>query len=345
MIVARRFEADGMRRLAFSGLIIAGLSSLLAGCVAGPIERSEPLRARNQHPAQLTAIHAQPRAVRATEVGRVDVGAQLDWTSLWLRPGRGADAFTADGEIARMQIDARVGIVPDVDLEIGVPLLHASGGMLDSFIEGWHDVFGLPQADRDDFPRDQYRVEATRGGALAYQLEEDGVRFGDVPVFLSWFPVTADGEGVSFGIRGGVEIPTGSERNGTGNGGYDYNVSLLGAYDGDGFSLFGWGGHSWIARPDTARDAGLPVPDVDSAGVGLQVAVTRDLTGLAQVEYETSVLRELDDAHADQAQVQLWLGGRYRLGKRASIEAAVGEDLVSDVSPDVTFHLGIRFGL
>jgi len=323
---------------------------LLPACVAHPLERPAPLHVRNQHPAQLTAIHGTPRAIRPVPPGQRQVAARVDWTSLWLQPGSGPDRLVTDGELLRSELELRLGIGRGVDVDIGVPLLHASSGLLDGFIEGWHEFFRLPQNGRDDAPRDEFDVGAVhrrRDGtrADAYRLEEDGIRLGDIPVFVTWFPRWVEDEtGFSVGVRGGVELPTGKEEDGVGNGGLDFHLGFLAGYDGIGFSVFTWGGHSFVHHADRARDAGLDYPDIDAFGAGIELGLTERLSALTQVEWERSLLRELADSHAERDQALLWIGGRYRLGERSDIEFGVGEDLVENVSPDVTFHLGFRIG-
>lgn len=344
-------DADRSRRRPLLAVVGVSLVSLVAGCATRPIDRPGPLSVRNQHPAQLTAMDAMPRSARTTPPGRIDAAWRFDWTSLWLRPGRGADRLETDGEIVRNEIAGRIGLVPGVDLEIALPFVVASAGVLDSFIESWHRVFGLPQNARDEFPRDEFRVVATRdigtGEARdAYRLDPHGVRTGDLPIVLTWSPVQPEGaRGASFGLRAGVELPTGSERDGYGNGGLDALVGFVAGYDLGLVSLFSWGSHTWVHRADRARDAGLPIPDVDRLGVGGEWAFHDDWSAILQVGWERSVLGRLDDEHAERDQALVWMGGRHRLAEDSRLEFGVAEDLVSDVSPDVTFHvaLEIRF--
>jgi len=325
-----------------------GIALVSGGCVATRFDDAAPLRVRNQHPVQLTAIHGIARAARPTQPGAVDARLGLDWTSLWLRPGDGANRFEADGEVLRAEAAVRFGLLPSVDVEVLVPVVHASGGTLDGFIEGWHDLFALPQNDRDEFPRNQFRVDAVRRRAdgttaTAYALDEGGVRLGDVPIFVTWFPIEASGDRARYalGVRAGVELPTGDERDGYGSGGIDAHLGWVGGVDWIGASLFGWGGRSWVDDPDTARDAGLSIPDLDAAGVGVEWGFLPDLRGIVQVEWERSVLGDLDGSRASRDQIGLWLGGRVRLSDRATLEAGIGEDLASDVSADVTFHVAV----
>jgi hypothetical protein len=320
---------------------------LLTACAFPPLTDPAPLATRNQHPVQLTVLHLGPRAARALPGGEVEVGGTVDWTSMWLLPGEGRDRIELDGELVRIGPGLRVGLGSGVDVRVEVPLLHASGGVLDGFIEAWHEVFILPQNRRDEFPRDRFVARAHRrdvSGPLqtAYDLDETSLRLGDIPIEVAWFPEAMQGKEFQVGFRAGLELPTGNEDRGHGNGEVDGGVGIVAGWRHEAWAITGWGGWSWVGTPDMAKRAGLGYGDVPSLGIGLEVSLVEGLSCLSQIQWERSVLRELDNDHARSDQALLWLGGRYRFSPRHEIELAVGEDLIRNVSTDVTLHLGLR---
>lgn len=317
---------------------------LLPGCSLPRLNRPAPLRARNQHPAQLTVL--LPGATAGPqEGGRGTARVTFDWTSLWLLPDSGQDEIHLDGDLLRTVLHLQFGLIDGLDVQVELPVTHASGGELDSFVEGWHDLFGLPDSRRSSNPRNKFRVDATTPQGTAYELDNHGVHLGDVPILLSWFPFrNLAGGPLSFGVRGGVELPTGDDDDGVGNGGLDASVGVLGAWEGQSFAVFGWGDHTWVHRPDRAKDVGLEYPDVFSAGLGVEVAVLSQLSLIGQLQWEQSVLRRLDQENAEKDQVNIWMGGRVRFGDQWAMEFGVAEDLVGRVSPDVTIHLGLSYG-
>lgn len=321
--------------------------ALLGGCASLP--DSQPLGVRNLHPVQLTAIHLMPRAATREPAGRVRTEARLQGANILQADESVRDEADFDAEIYRAELITRIGLGAGFDVEISLPLVHAAGGSFDSAIEGWHDVFGFTQADREEVPRDRFIGEVSRlqsHGSLqtAYELEKDGVHAGDLPITLSFIPIEPEGgEGFGLGIRGGLELPTGREDDGFGNGGLDGSVGVIGSYLGEGWALHGWASYAWIARPATARRAGLHYPDVASAGLGSEVAVSEWLSALAQLDYESSVLARLDADDASRDQLLLWLGGRWRTGTSTRLELAVAEDLLPSVSPDVILHIAFGF--
>ena len=342
------------RSLIEGGLGLWGLVLLLmaaAGCRSEGYRLVDPapLAVRNQHPVQLTRMHAGPRPPRAVASGESEAELSVDWTSLWLRPGDGFDRIELDGEILRLTPTLRYGLGQGFDLSLGLPFQLTSGGVLDSFIETWHEIFALPQNRRDQFARDRFVVRADTFGAFglqpAYQMNERPLRPADWPIALAWFP-ELDGEAWSFGVQGGIELPTGDEDDGFGNGELDWMLGMIGSWRSERVALSAWGGWTWSADdPKRARSRGLQYGDAPNLGGSLEFALSDRLSALAQVEWERSLLQNLDDRHANRDQVLLWLGGRWRLGEQSALEFAVGEDLVRSVSPDVTFHVAWRIGL
>lgn len=316
-----------------------------AACRLPDLAHPAPLDVRNQHPAQLTAIHVAPRKASPVAAGAVELETTLDWTNLWLRPGPGTDTIELDGELVRVRPRLRAGLGGGFDLSVELPLMHASGGVLDPFIEAWHDFFGLSQNQRELFPHGRFAVRAERGpgGAqrAAYELDE-GVGLGDLPITLAWFPLGERAGRLEVGIQAGVELPTGEENRGFGNGEVDGMLGAIAAWQARSLCLFAWGGWAWVGTARTARRAGLAYRDHPSVGGGAEVALTAWLSALAQVEWERSVLGLLANDHAASDQMLLWIGGRLRLTESFDLSLAVGEDLLGDVSPDITFHLGTR---
>lgn len=338
------------------GAVCSTALLVLVACQGARLQDSVPLTVRNQHPAQLLSMHAGARPGAALGEGDVEVEGSLIWSNLWLRPGAGQDRIELDGELLRVEPGLRVGLGRGFELAARVPLFSTSGGELDSFLEGWHDAFGLPQNQRNEFDRGRFVVRADRntgsGLETAWELGREGLHIADIPIELAWFPVGAprgseavDGGPWSFGLRAGVELPTGDEAIGFGNGGFDFMLGFAGAYRRERWALTAWGGHTWTSRPDSARAVGLPWGDLSTLGLAGEVAITDRLSALVQLEWESSVLKALDETHADRNQLLIWMGGRWAFSDRSSIEVSVGEDLIRSVSPDVSFALGIRHRL
>jgi hypothetical protein len=208
--------------------------------------------------------------------------------------------------------------------------------VLDSFIESWHDFFGLPQGNRRDLPKDAYDVRYRRTGQPVTSVR-DGTALGDVQLEAGRVLATgADRELVAWL---GAELPTGSETHGTGNGGVDLAAWLAGRIAlGEKVDVSGQAG-AVVPNGDG------PVPSADVAGFGtvaLGWRIVPAFTALAQLDVHSALAKGADAEFLQTATI-LTLGGRIRMKSGAVFEAGVSEDVAVNHSPDVVFYFGFRW--
>ena len=83
--------------------------------------------------------------------------------------------------------------------------------------------------------------------------------------------------------------------------------------------------------------------DVTSLGLGVELPLKPGLHAMAQVEWETSTLRDLGPKVTSREQVLLWFGARYRATPQCYLEVGFGEDLRGMASPDFTAWMGVTW--
>ncbi len=323
----------------------AWVAVLSAGCATRPSYRG-PLPERNQHPAQQLVVHLSPAPVASLPAGESVARLQASYSSLWLTgssplgsiPSR---SYRMDGEYLRTEAMLRIGLGRNVELAAAVPFAHTTGGFLDGFIIGYHDLLGFPDQHRDQEPRDRFEVGATRGGTTVWGIERSGFELLDVPVDLKWTVIQPQAGQPGIALRCGVELPLGDDERGYGSGGLDSTLGVLVGYRLGDVDLTGHAQHAFASTPDQARHAGFSFADVTSLGLAAEVPVLDGLTGLCQIEWETSTLRRLDLPAVSRNQLLLWIGGRVDVAADWAIEVALGEDLASLVSPDFTATLAM----
>jgi len=351
----------------------ASLQVLVSGCAASapalpqtpPAAAAQttpswagPLPVRNQHPAQLTVLHLPVTSTEVLPAGDVALRGDLAYTSLFLGEGTPGNRFRMDGEYLRAAVGLRLGLGEvglgdyargGLELGLELPMAHTGGGFLDGFLIGYHRVLGLPDQGRDRVPRGEYEIVAERDGQTVFSVERSAAELLDVPVWLTWNllaePRTTGGAGPSAGwgiaVRAGLELPTGDHRRGFGSGGLDAGVGLLVDHRSPYCAVYAQVQHTWVSSPGPVRDAGYRLANMTAVSLALELALTDNLHAYAQLGYENSTLRRLQQQEVARDQLLLWLGGRYRLLDRWSLEFAIGEDLIGFVSPDVTFWLGM----
>ncbi|MBK8100512.1 MAG: DUF3187 family protein [Planctomycetes bacterium] len=246
-----------------------------------------------------------------------------------------------DGELLRVGTRLRLGVGGGGEVGAELPFAHAAGGFLDDFVIHYHEWFGFPDQGRDDAPRDAFGVEATAAGRTVYRLEAGGVELLDVPLSYTQSVLESGRDRIGLAVRGGVELPTGDQGRGYGNGGVDVGFGVLADLPTSWAEFTAHAQHTFAATPSAARGAGVDFGDVTSVGGGVELPLSPSLAAVVQLEWETSALRELGFPKASRDQLQLWTGGRLLLGERLGLEVTVGEDLVSFVSPDFTIWIGL----
>lgn len=343
------------RRPALSGsfhvvvlLGVAGLPSV--GCVALPEDAPlhGPMAIRNQHPAQLTVQRLLPRTSHL-DSGVVESRVDLAYTSLFLSGQDVAtgNSFLMDGEYLRTAVSARYGLDHGFAIGAELPFVHTTGGFLDSFITDWHDLFGFPNRGRENFPSNDFNVRAERGNTTAFEVEERSLELADIPLELSWTAIEPTPESRwGLALRAGIELPTGDDDRGIGNGETDFAVGVVGEYRGRAVGFTAHIEHTFAGTPDRASRAGLAFRDVTSFGAGVEWVLYPGFAAIVQTEYETSTLRDLGFPRAADDQWNIWTGARVMLTDRTGLEITVGEDLSTYIAPDFTvwFALHHRFG-
>lgn len=330
-------------RIATAAIVSAGL--WLAACrVAGDARFDGPMPVRNQHPVQQVVLHLDPISAQAPADGEVELRWNTAYANLFLGETRGGDRFEMDGELLRTAVAARVGVGDGLALGIELPFAYGTGGFLDDFVVDWHELIGAPSQGRDTHPRDEFRIEATRGGALAFGVDAGEFALRDVPLSVAWsaLPIT-QARPVGLALRAAVELPTGDSAAGFGNGEVDWAIGATGEARLSNCSLTGWLQHAFAGTPGRARRAGLGFADVTSFGLGAELSLGPHWSLLAQSEYENSALRRLPIDIASDDQWLLWVGARARLGGGASAEVGFGEDLISYVAPDFVAWVSLRW--
>jgi len=206
----------------------------------------------------------------------------------------------------------------------------------------------LENGKRSQAPHGRFGIQAIHDGSTAYRMDQRQISLLDLPIEAMWQIFEHQGAvDLDLAVRAAVELPTGDQQAGYGNGGLDYAVGVVGEIAIGPVALSTHVGHTSVATPDRARGAGLEYADGISSGIGLEAAMTEDLSAIVQVEMDQTVLRKLRHVHTESDQWVLWAGMRGRFSNGVQFELAFGEDLTLNSSPDFTvfFALRAQFGL
>jgi len=173
---------------------------------------------------QFTPTFTGPLEVKE---GQVRTLVNCRWINVWafhvnsdipFEPGMDLDTFPfkfgtfmIDLEAISMSTEIMYGLTKDINLELSVPVYRIEGGIMDGFIEGFHNLFGISQHRRTQTGRDQARVFFIDEKSRHIMLLEDDLgktALGDIAIY-GGYRILESQPALSF--RLGVKLPTHTE--------------------------------------------------------------------------------------------------------------------------------------
>ncbi len=301
---------------------------------------AEPLATRNQHP--LVALYGlpMPLAARLPGAGSGRIGANLNWSNFATTDSSDQRSYTLDGEVFEVRVQAEHAMGDRFAVHGELAWRQLSGGSLDSLVENWHDLFGMPNGARDRLPEDALLIDYSAGESTLLRVENDSSGLADLPLSLGYQLTASERGAVATWLT--LKVPTGKAEDLTGSGAVDVALSLAGERQlSDRWQLFGQANVAWLGNGDVLED--LQQDFAGSLLAGTTWQAWRGLELTAQLEANTAVMDTGTDLDGDA--VVLTLGGRYRTQSGWMWDFGFSEDLQVDASPDIVFLLAVRHSL
>ena len=247
---------------------------------------------------------------------------------------RGGETLRIDVENLRYQLGLTWRGDPWL-LRIDLPASTSSAGELDTLIEDWHDFFGFPQGKRDELPKDRLEISYRRGGTVEFAQHSDSGGLGDVALALGYRLRPA--------LTGfvGIELPTGSIDDYTGNEAVDVAIWLGGERErGETLRLYGLFGLAFPGDGDLLD--GLVADLIPVAQAGLEYRFTERYAGMLQFDAHGAWLEDSDlRAFGESLQLQVGLG-LIDLLPGCRIDLFFSEDVSVGSAPDISFGLRLQ---
>ncbi len=313
---------------AAAGALLLALCA--AGCALIP-EHSDapqmrvrgPIPERVQQPIKLGTLGFRPRRAATQAAGRTSLGIESTYSNIYQNgSGPGGQEVVLDAETWNNTLITTYGLSERADLELDLSVLYASNGFLDSVIESWHGFWGMPGGGREERPRDTYEMRVDTAGQTIYTLDPYEFSLLDTPLVFTERLVDEQGSTPAVALRAGVDLPTGSEARGTGNGGWDWGVGVLAEKSWERWTMTG--ALDWVdaKRPSSFVSAGVDVYDGFDVQLGLGVPLERQALALDRPDPHAPGDARLHDQGARPRDAR----PRHRrgLGHRAGFAAARG---------------------
>lgn len=327
--------------LPYPGAAVAALLALLPGLKVCVVQAQEeglvaPLINRNLSPFA-TGLGV-PVMESATPLGNggVTVRWDLHWASHSLREEDDTGVLELDGETRRQDLRVLLGLSENIDLVLNVPWIQHSAGSLDSLIDNWHDLWGMPEGARAEQPRDVLRFSV--GGADPFSLDRSASGLGDVELGLNW-RLWGD-ERQDLATFAQLTLDTGDAADLTGSGDTAFAVGLRYTRHGCGPAALSCHLQVGTADPGDLSLEARERSTVLYGGLSLAWQLGPEFAAVAQLEardnaYEAGPLGASD--------VAVWggLGLRWQPEGAWTLEAQFSEDLKVGSAPDISFRLSV----
>ena len=300
-----------------------------------------PFSVRNLSPPALVKGLPVAEPVRLNQPGQSSVRLGFDIANIASNNQRDDELIVLDGETYVATLGLRYGLAEHLQVGFDLPWVWQSKGFLDSFIEDFHDLFGLPNGDRNNMPKDKINYLYSSSDGDDFLLDEEANSIGDIRLLAAW--QWLDTEQAAASLQASIKAPTGDSDKFTGSGGWDISLALSAQRDfpleKGGASLWGGLGGSWLDDGDVLQSRTENWAASGWLGAGWSPL---DWLGLKLQLDSHSALYDSDLKEIGNAALMLTMGGTLGLGEATALDIGVGEDLATSTSPDVVFHLNLN---
>ena len=331
----------------------------------------DPFPLRNQLPFNLLFLDQTPRGARVLEARRTRVAVHAAYESTFVAsadlialyrqddfatldgrvtlpilegvaagtPGR--TGFVLDGETLRTTVDFGIGLGRRFEIDLEVPFLLHTSGVLDRGIDRYHARLGLPDGGRSAFARDRYVAAYVGDGAeVFFDGPAGGFHPGDVVLTGRAALLRQAARRPDLAASLAVKLPTGDPRRLDGSGRADYGASIQIS------RVFGrttlHAGYQVTRVGQWALAPSLPLGDPRSLFGACGVALTRRSTLIVQILRSSGPFHYRPGNDLGRVAQEIAAGFRTRTPRGHLFQWALIENLDQHLNtPDVGFFVGL----
>jgi Protein of unknown function (DUF3187) len=313
-------------------------ASLLITAIIGAttVAKAEPLPTSDQNPLLAASGIPLPLPARAPTDGW-RMSADLNWASTALSQRNAQELLVVDAETRELRLTLERPLTDRWSVNVQLPFRELSGGSLDSFIDNWHDVFGLPEGARPMQPHDRLRVHYSREGAIVIEEGRSQSGLADASAAIGYQLLSTPDSAARAAIS--IDLPMGEDHWFLSSDAVEVSALITAEHRlNDRWSLYGQGAVTWLDEGQLLPEQQRSLVWSGHAALGWQAARAVEL--VAQVNAHTRVFDDSDLDFFKEA-VVLTLGGRIAITPTWSLNIGVSEDIAVEQSPDVVFVVGV----
>ncbi|VAW55627.1 hypothetical protein MNBD_GAMMA05-2191 [hydrothermal vent metagenome] len=297
-----------------------------------------PFETRDQNVFNLVHGQALPTNARLNQKAQSTWSSSLIITNELIIESNSTENLVLDYENYRFNFSYQYGINENWNIKLDIPIIHQSGGFLDSAIDNWHQFFSLPRANRPFVENDQYTIQYSNQNQNLVDLNESSTTIGDIQVALAHSLIK--NEQTTMSLWGSLKLPTGDEDKLSGSGATDVSMWL---------ALNQQLADSWLININTGAvilggDTFQTIPLSDYTFYGhimLGWLANKNFDLKIQLQghtgyYEDSQLRAIGSTYL------VTFGTSIKINQCNRLDIAISEDIKVDASPDASLLINWR---
>jgi hypothetical protein len=298
---------------------------------------ADPFPARDLNP--LLAGFGLPAALPARLSSETwTLAADLNWASVSLVQSAGSEQLVVDAETREARVTIGRSWSNGFAAQLQIPYRYTGGGLLDSAIDSWHELLGLPEGTRAFSPQDRVRIAYASGNSIAFDVQSSQAGVADISLDFGRSLSSTDSTAAAAWLS--IKLPSGDAERFTGSGATDVSLAVAAEHRlGENWSAFGQAGVAWLGTGE--RLAARQRDFAWSALAGIGWRAWRGLELKAQLDAHSAVFDEPDLDFLGEALV-LTVGGDYHFASGWQFDLAVSEDIAVESASDVVFVLGLK---
>lgn len=324
------FARNPVRQLAsgvFYGLLV---------CIGSPAgaDGASPFYTRDQNP--LVMIYGLPGATPAKIIapGEHRFTSSLNMSNTINAERRDNESLFVDAESYQLNLVYDLGLNRNWMFRLQLPFIRHSAGFMDSHIDDYHDLLGLPEDVRPFYPIDRIDIRYTADGSEQLLLQRSSGGIGDLSLQLAWQASTGPDASTSYWMS--LKLPSGDSDKLTGSGATDLALWLARDERMD-EDLWWYANIGAVFMGDSEVLAAQHNSSALFASTGLQMQPWNAVQLKFQLETHTAFYDSGTDFLG--SVIQFTFGGSIILGPSSSLDIAIAEDIQTGASPDVNFNI------
>lgn len=306
-----------------------------------------PFPIRTHNPLYLQTVTLLPERAVVEPHGSWSIEFSNSYSNLFELGISPEAEMLLDMEMWRLSWRAAYGFRPGWEIATEIPLIRLHGGFLDSFVQTFHNTFGLPNGGRNLVADEGFSFRVTRNGQVLYSVDKESMNLQDVSLYLKHQFLDEDRARPGLAARFALKAPTGDRGEGMGSGNPGFGMGIAAEK-----SHRRWHGYlnlNYLVEGGNEVLDTFVVSEIFDAVLAAEFSISRRVALLGQLVGGTPRLKNMGLKIWDRVPLDLIIGFRglhpgWFRGKNFFWQIAFSEDPI-DKSPSIDFTAWASVGV